>query len=181
MGNELFEFINHSGEGGEASLNWVWGGEINASLFEGIEGEVGVTGFKETEVVVNGARFTIKNTFGEGVGAGDAGGVLVNVEIRVEVGMEDSPSDTDTVFIEFDFIAIPFFEEVSEHVGEAISIEGATLFDCFVDSEFEAGEGGHEEEVAMEIGHSFFDDGDLELGVVIGFEEVGTDEGLVKV
>ena len=74
-----------------------------------------------------------------------------------------------------------FAEQVRHQFDHRIGGEGLSLFNALMRLQFEAGEGGHDEEVAMEVIHGFFEQGDLEIFVRVGLEQMSAGHGLIKV
>ena len=80
-----------------------------------------------------------------------------------------------------DLAAVALGEEVGHEFDHRVGGEGLTIFDTGVSLEFEAGEGGHDEEITVKIRHGLFDDRDPKVFIWIGFEQVVAYHSLMEV
>ncbi len=110
----------------------------------------------------------------------DAGGVLVDVEVHVHV-QELRPGDADTRPIERHLVSIALREQVGGDAAEDVGAEGRAALGAGVRRQLELRQGGHDEEVAVVVGHRLFDQRDLQVAVGLGAEQVVAHHGLVEV
>ena len=97
------------------------------------------------------------------MGAGDAGGILVDVKIHVHVP-ELRPGDADPLAVELHLVAIAFLEQVGHQADQDVGVDGLALLGAGMHLQLEACQGGHDEEVAVVVRHGLFDQADLEIG-----------------
>ncbi len=109
------------------------------------------------------------------MGARYACRVLVHVEVAVEVGVKLRPRRARAIAIraaDVDLLAVDLAHQVGHQVVEVAGRDRAAALDAFVDLQLQPRERGHDEEVAVEVGHRLLDDGDLEVRIVVRIEQV---------
>ena len=80
-----------------------------------------------------------------------------------------------------DDAAINLVQERGHEIGHGVGGDGLPALHALVQLQLETRQRGHDEEVAMEVGHRFLDQVDLEVGVPVGLQQVRADHGLMKV
>ena len=97
------------------------------------------------------------------------------------MGVELGPGDAGALVIHFQLIAVAFGKEIGHQLDQGVGGEGLPLFHPFVNFQLKASQGGHDEKVAVEIGHRLFNERNLEVGIGLGAEEVVAHQGLIEV
>ena len=114
------------------------------------------------------------------VRAGDAGGVLKDVIVHVQVA-EGGPGDAGPLPIHVHAVAVAFGEEVGHQPDHVIGAQPLAALFALVHLQLEARQRGHDEEVAVEVRHCLFDHCNLEGRVGLVGEQVRPHHRLVEV
>ena len=99
---------------------------------------------------------------GDGIRSRDADRILEGIEVNVQVGGECAPGDADPLAVQRHLSAVAFAEEICHQLDHRIGGECLALFNTLVGLQLEAGQRGHDKEIAVEIAHGLLEQGDLE-------------------
>gem|GEM_PF-4775513 len=110
-------------------------GHIDSGIFEDLDGVATAAALEEFEVGISSGITLGADLVGESPGGRNAGGVLVDVEISVEV-RDATPFAFDHV-VDDDFRAVIFAVKLGPFGLHLVGGDGAVGLDGFVDIEFE--------------------------------------------
>ena len=107
---------------------------------------------------------------GERVRSADAGRVLVNVEITIQVRAEFHPDAADALCVELDFGTVTLFEQFGAQRVHAVRRQALAAFDALVNLQFKPRQRRHHEEVAVKIAKRFLEHRELKLWIGVFLE-----------
>ena len=95
--------------------------------------------------------------------------------------VERRPRDPDSFSVEVHLPAVGLGEQVCHESDQVSRGQAASGLHPRVGFQLESRERRHDEEVSVEIGHGLFEQGNAEISIGLGLEEVRADERLVEV
>src|SRR5438067_1882683 len=107
-----------------------------------------------------------------------SGRVLIDVKVGVEMGGELGPRTSQPLFVDLYLIPETLPEELCHQADHAIGRQCVTALDAFMDLQLKTRQRRHNEEVPVEVGHSLFDEGNLEVSIWIDPQQVVPNERL---
>src|SRR5690348_9339478 len=108
-------------------------------------------------MVLRGIGLTVQNSLGNRVRCGNPNRILERVEVDVEMGGKSTPGDADAFAIQIHFTAEALAEKVSHQLDHRVGGQCLSLLDALVCLQLEACQGGHDEEITVEISHGFLE------------------------
>src|SRR5690349_10800963 len=123
-------------------------------------------------MVLCGIGLTVQNSPGNRVRCGNPDRILERVEVDVEMGGKSTPGDADAFAVQVHFNAEALAEKVRHQLDHRVCGESLALLDALVCLQLEACQGGHDEEITVEISHCFLEQSQLKRFARVCLEQV---------
>ncbi len=94
---------------------------------------------------------------------------------------EGGPADAVARPVDYGRVAVALGEQAGQIVVHGVGGQPFAPLHALVHLQLKRGQGGHDQEVAVEVRHRLFDDGDLQVAADLLVEQVAAQHGLVEV